>query len=364
MEEDWGGADEGEEDSDEEMDRKKKGARPTDTSSRILTLFSGKAKSKAPKAPVRPPPQPTINAYRPAVSKEQENDFMASLLGELDAVPVDLPPPVSKSRKRKPSPSYRTSHSYADTSSDGPIDLNLSSDDLVFSPQKKIKTNGGGMTPAVERLQGLAVQSGSDDFDTSSYDDVDMDVFMADDPDIQIDDAMQVDEKKGPKKEPKKEEDTAASWLSVYDSLAVSAPDDVLGPLVASSTAPSTTISALEPDGSLRFFWLEYLENEGRLYFVGKLKDKVTGAWVSCCVTVENMQRNVFVLPRTKPDEFDEVPDMQDVYNDVDLLRKRTGIKAWKAKFVKRNYAFGEPDVPREETQWLKVVYGFNGKFS
>jgi DNA polymerase alpha subunit A len=241
------------------------------------------------------------------------------------------------------------------------MDQNISSDDLGFSPQKKIKTDDGEMTPAAERLSHLGMQSGSDDFDTSGYEDLDMDAYMADDFDIDADDVMQVDEKPE-KKETKKAEDTAPAWLSVYDSLTVSAPEDVLGPLSSSSSTQSTTISALEPDGSLRFFWLEYLENEGLLYFVGKLKDKVTNTWVSCCITVENMERNVFVLPRTKPDEFGEVPDLQAVHSDVDMLRRKTGIKSWKAKFVKRNYAFGESDVPREETQWLKVVYGFNCK--
>ncbi|KAJ7876279.1 DNA polymerase family B-domain-containing protein [Mycena leptocephala] len=342
MEEDWGGADEDEPDSDEEVYRKKKSKNA-----------SAKSKAKPP-----PPVKPSISAYRPAVSKEEESDFMTSLLGELDAAPVDLPP-IPKSRKRKPSPSYRSAHSYADTSSDGPMDQNISSDDLGFSPQKKIKTDDGEMTPAAERLSHLGMQSGSDDFDTSGYEDLDMDSYMADDFDIDADDVMQVDEKPE-KKETKKAEDTAPAWLSVYDSLTVSAPEDVLGPLSSSSSTQSTTISALEPDGSLRFFWLEYLENEGLLYFVGKLKDKVTNTWVSCCITVENMERNVFVLPRTKPDEFGEVPDLQAVHSDVDMLRRKTGIKSWKAKFVKRNYAFGESDVPREETQWLKVVYGFN----
>ncbi|KAJ7132213.1 hypothetical protein C8R44DRAFT_773372 [Mycena epipterygia] len=348
MEEDWGGQDEEPDSEEEEEIRKKKKGK------------NAQGKSKA-KAPVAPLPKPSISAYRPVVSKEQELDFMASLMGELETVPINLPP-VSKSRKRKPSPDYRTTYSYGDTSSDGPMDHNFSSDDVGFSPQKKIKTDGGEMTPDADRLAHLAVQSGSEDYDTSEYDDIDMDAFMADDGDIDIDDVMQVDEKKETvaKKETKKEEDAGPTWLSVYDSLTVSAPEDVLGPLASSSTTQSTTISALEPDGSLRFFWLEYLENDGRLYFVGKLKDKVTNAWVSCCITIENMQRNVFVLPRTKPDEFGEVPDLQAVYNDVDMLRKKTGIKSWKAKFVKRNYAFGETDVPREETQWLKVVYGFN----
>jgi DNA polymerase alpha subunit A len=157
--------------------------------------------------------------------------------------------------------------------------------------------------------------------------------------------------------------------LSVYDSLAVTT-EDTLGPLAASAAISSSNISALEPDGSLRFFWLDYLELDGRIYFIGKLKDKNSGAWVSCCVTVEGVQRNLFVLPREKRveeddegqlQETDDVPDLQNVYSDFDRVRKKIGIKSWKAKFVKRKYAFGEPDVPKQESQWMKVVYGFDG---
>lgn len=54
---------------------------------------------------------------------------------------------------------------------------------------------------------------------------------------------------------------------------------------------------------------------------------------------------------------------MIDVYQDFDALRKRVGIKSFKGKFVKRKYAFGEPDVPTGESQWLKVVYPFSGKY-
>ncbi|KAF7370942.1 DNA polymerase [Mycena sanguinolenta] len=335
QEEDWGGGSDPEElDSDEDVLKKKKGK-------------NASTKSK----PKPPPAKPSMSAYRPVISKEQENDFMASLFTEMDATAPELPP-VPKSRKRKPSPAYRSAPSYGDASSDGPIDFDPSSDG--FSPQKKVKTDGE-MTPAAERMSHLDVHSGSDDFT-----DVDMDSFMTDDLDIQVDDVMEVDQKPVTAKETKKEEDAAPAWLSVYDSLTVSAPEDVLGPASSTTSTQSTTVSALEQDGSLRFFWLEYLENEGRLYFVGKLKDKVTGAWVSCCITVENMQRNVFILPRTKPDEFGEVPDPMEVYKDLEMLRKKTGISSWKSKFVKRNYAFGESDVPRQETQWLKVVYGFN----
>jgi hypothetical protein len=61
--------------------------------------------------------------------------------------------------------------------------------------------------------------------------------------------------------------------------------------------------------------------------------------------------------------ETDKVPGMKDVHDNFDRARKKAGIKRWKAKFVKRKYAFGEVDVPKEAS-WLKVVYGSNGQHS
>ena len=93
---------------------------------------------------------------------------------------------------------------------------------------------------------------------------------------------------------------------------------------------------------------------------------------MSCCVTVEGVQHNLFVLLHKKHveedkegklEETDIIPDLQSVYGDFDMVRKKMGIKLWKGKFVKRRYVFGEPDVPRDETQWLKVVYGFDGGY-
>jgi DNA polymerase alpha subunit A len=172
-------------------------------------------------------------------------------------------------------------------------------------------------------------------------------------------------------KSAKAEEDTKPAWLSVYDSLNVESQDS-LGPITSSKLSNSADITSLEADGSLRFFWIDYLELEGKIYFIGKLKDKKSGAWISCCVTVENMQRNLFCLPRERRFEQDEdgdiaetdiVPTMEDVYSDFELIRKELKIRKWRAKSVKRKYAFGEKDVPRNESQWLKVVYGFNGTF-
>lgn len=360
----------------------------------------GKASLKTkPKARPKPPPAmvtPSISAYRPTVSAEKEEDLMNSLLGQMD----DIAPSVTKtkSRKRKPDPDYDdqhnspgpsrsrvSTHSYRgrdadlDLSSDGPVDFGVpsgpSTDDETFmSPKKKVRTDPPGIRPTIERLEKMEVQSGTDDFS-----DLDMDAVMdVDDDELQAVPKMEVEKKplrplNGSKATDEKKMDSTPGWLSVYDSLSV-ASNDTLGPLSNNTTKPMnpSNNSILEEDGSLRFFWLDYLEHDGRLYFIGKTQDKQSSAWLSCCVVVENLKRNLFVLPRERRVEQDDetgetyetdvTPSLPDVYADFDRVRKKAGIKSFKAKFVKRKYAFGETDVPRGEAQWLKVVYGFEGQ--
>ncbi|PCH44462.1 hypothetical protein WOLCODRAFT_105176 [Wolfiporia cocos MD-104 SS10] len=390
------------EDSDED-DRKSKPKKGKNDS-------KVKAKSK-PKAPP-PAVTPSISAYRPVVSTEQESEFMASLFADMEGN-VDKFKEAAKSRKRKAAPErgydtgssspipygssaprrqYRSSYPDMDMSSDGVLDTAASSDDdEMLSPKKRIKTETTEMIPAIERMSQMDVHSsssGAEDFD-ASFDDMDMDAFMQVDPD-EIEDVasnakavkMDVDVvghkalkpiagKLNAQEEKKRKEDATPSWLSTYESLATTN-NDTLEQLPTSSrnSAGSSDFSILEEDGSLRFYWLDYLEHEGHLYFIGKVQDKASKAWLSICVTVENLERNLFVLPRERRMEEDEetgemyetdvVPEMTDVYSDFDRIRKNAGIKSWKGKFVKRKYAFGEKDVPKGEAQWFKVVYGFN----
>ncbi|KAL6306263.1 DNA polymerase alpha catalytic subunit [Sparassis latifolia] len=360
----------------------------------------GKAKAKAKPKPPPPAVTPSISAYRPVVSAAQETDFMTSLLGDMDALPAQ-PSGSSRKRKTRPESVYdlprispaRAIGEYRDTypdkfdaSSDGiPQDsVEPSSDDQFLSPKKKIRTEAIDMTPATRKFERMDFHSETDEGDTS-FDGLDMDAFMdVDDEDINgdaplksvledlnvqkrplesIDGRLNVQDKKA-------RQDDTPSWLSVYDSLSV-APDDTLGPLSTSvsTSANSSSAYVLEEDGSLRFFWLDYLEHEGHLYFVGKTQDKVSKAWLSCCVTVENLQRNLFILPRERRMQEDEagdtyetdvVPEMKDIYEDFDRVRRKAGIKRWRSKFVRRKYAFGEKDVPKGEAQWMKVVYGFD----
>ncbi|KAF8813033.1 DNA polymerase alpha catalytic subunit [Phlegmacium glaucopus] len=381
---DWSGGNEEDVSEDEEETRKK----AKKTKAKATTV---KYKSK----PAPAPAVPSISAYRPVVSAEQEEDFMSSLLGTLDNS-TSVPLPKKASRKRKPSPTedsdqesplkrhnysaYRRKASYPDLSSDGPMEpIEIpSSDDVFSSPTKKFRVDDDSALPATEQLANLDVYSSSEDFDMS-LDDIDMDAFMDLDDDLDFKASVKKEEgdpviyrKPRPKTTiPTKTEetDTKPAWLSVYDSLVVDT-EDTLGPLTTgTSSTNSSNIGVLEADGSMRFFWLDYLELDGKLYFIGKLKDKSSGLWVSCSVTVEGIERNLFVLPRDRRVEQDDdgnihetdvVPKQEDIHDDFDMIRKQIKIKSWRAKFVKRNYAFGEKDVPRGESQWLKVVYGFH----
>ncbi|PPQ69598.1 hypothetical protein CVT26_001586 [Gymnopilus dilepis] len=419
---DWAG-DEDQEDYEEEEDSKK---------AKKTTGTKAKTKSK-PKPPPPPPSAPSINAYRPVVSAAQEEDFMSSLLGEMDALPVDALPPTTggrASRKRKPSPSdesdsdvspkkyaYRSKAGYTDASSDAPYesiggevdDTPFTSDDADVgahwgsSPHKRMRVDdgaGSGSDPTDKlELANLDVRSSSSGMgsDDTAFDDLDMDAFMdVDEDELDLKPSAAVKKEaveailpKKPLPKPtlgaaKKKEDPEAkpNWYAVYDSLAVET-EDTLGPLPANGASSHGNASGkekyeiLEPDGSLRFFWLDYLELDGKLYFIGKVRDKshssssISSPWLSTCITLPNLQRNLFVLPRAKRVEQDEdgnlhetdqVPTDEEVDEDFDLIRRQMGVGGYRSKFVRRRCVFrgdgGEGQ--GEGERWMKVVYPFS----
>ena len=85
----------------------------------------------------------------------------------------------------------------------------------------------------------------SSDFDMS-LDDIDMDAFMDLDDDLDF------------KTSVKKEGDPVTIEIQL---------EDTLGPLntISIPSMNSNNIDPLEADGSMRFFWLDYLELDGRL---------------------------------------------------------------------------------------------------
>lgn len=93
----------------------------------------------------------------------------------------------------------------------------------------------------------------------------------------------------------------AKHWSAIQESLAAfpsnqtSELDTVNAPV--GSTKPE---NVLEEDGSLRFFWLDHLEQDGVVHLVGKVLDKQTGKYVSTCVSVTGIERCLYLKPRAK----------------------------------------------------------------
>ncbi|KAM0786373.1 hypothetical protein ACM66B_001841 [Microbotryomycetes sp. NB124-2] len=139
------------------------------------------------------------------------------------------------------------------------------------------------------------------------------------------------------------------------------------------------TVNALEDDGSVRFWWFDYVESatSGNLFLVGKVKargGRDDGRWVSACVAVTGIKRKLYVLPRKKAlddegneldyddDEEGEGLEFDDVAMDIETKFEEeygvTGIEITQG-YVRRKYAFGIKGVPREETDWVEVKCDF-----
>lgn len=169
----------------------------------------------------------------------------------------------------------------------------------------------------------------------------------------------------------------SAHWSAVQESLLPTPKSSEFDEV----KAPQGSVRAenvLEDDGNLRIFWLDYMEQDGVVHFVGKVLDRQSGKHVSACVSVSGIQRNLFVKPRAKVfcesshtlrieltvsasgHETDIEVTRTGVYQDFDSLRQKAGVEEWAAKFAQRKYAFEDQALEKGESEWMKVVYGFD----
>ncbi|KUI54328.1 DNA polymerase alpha catalytic subunit [Cytospora mali] len=119
---------------------------------------------------------------------------------------------------------------------------------------------------------------------------------------------------------------------------------------------------AIEEDGSLNIFWTDYTEVNGSLCLFGKVLNKKTQSYVSCFVKVDNILRKLYFLPReTRVVGGEETADevgMMDVYQEIDALMTKMNVGMFKIKACSRKYAFELPDVPKE-AQYMKLLYPY-----
>ena len=173
------------------------------------------------------------------------------------------------------------------------------------------------------------------------------------------------------KKEAYPSPESSSPTRSPAEAIDASAWNDVTNKLNVLNGSPSVEPAlgklkpehAVEEDGTLRMFWLDYTEVNGSLCLFGKVKDKSSGNHVSCFVKVDKILRKLFFLPREHRqrhgrDTAEEV-EMKDVYEEVDELMSKLRVSMHKIKPCSRKYAFELPDVPKE-ADYLKLLYPYD----
>lgn len=355
-------------------------------------------------------PVASTSTYRPAPSAVQEDDFMASLLSSVSAQPA------SSGAKRKSSPEYPSSDPVDVPSSDSSWMEGLqrkrygadSDEEPIFESRP---VNGAAAKGKKPRVSEVTIKAEDEENWPSSMMEVD-DLAVKAEPDVEDDDDLAIRSRDKPLVtsnkanggaaaarrravnassvkaqivKPEPEVSTlkaelapsakprlpasatpriipgAAHWTAVQEAIAAKADelDEVKAPV--GNVKPE---HVLESDGSLQMFWLDFMDQDGVVHLVGKALDRQSGRYVSVCLSVNGIQRNIFVQPRPtrviNGQDTGEAVTKTDVFEEFDKVRRQAGIEEWATKFVDRNYAFEDPTVPKGTSEWMKVEYGFD----
>ncbi|XP_041358143.1 DNA polymerase alpha catalytic subunit-like [Gigantopelta aegis] len=158
-----------------------------------------------------------------------------------------------------------------------------------------------------------------------------------------------------------KEEFVSAGWDNM-EKESVPTVDDVH---VDTTQLPLTANN--DGEQVLRFYWLDayedYYKHPGIVYLFGKVWIDSAKTFVSCCVTVRNIERRVYLLPRPTRmnmktgEDTGESITMMDTYEEFnERVTEKYRIMKFKSMKVTKQYAFEKTDVP-VESDYLEVRY-------
>uniref|UniRef100_A0A8C4HTT0 DNA polymerase n=1 Tax=Dicentrarchus labrax TaxID=13489 RepID=A0A8C4HTT0_DICLA len=156
------------------------------------------------------------------------------------------------------------------------------------------------------------------------------------------------------KVEPKSDR-IGSSWGQEEEGVASEAQAEIQ---VDSSQLP--LVEGADGEQVFRFYWLDAFEDPysqpGVVYLFGKVWIESAMSHVSCCVTVKNIERTMYFLPREYVKVSDTPVGLMDVYQEFNDLSEKFRIMKFKSKKVEKNYAFEIPDVP-SQCEYLEVRY-------
>ncbi|XP_073983842.1 DNA polymerase alpha catalytic subunit isoform X2 [Rhodnius prolixus] len=113
----------------------------------------------------------------------------------------------------------------------------------------------------------------------------------------------------------------------------------------------------------LRFYYWDANEEmytqPGTVFLFGKLWVPSVETYVSCCVIVKNIDRQIYLLPKERKENGEDVT-MSDVYEEFNSkITQKYKIKQFKSRKSVKKYAFGKEDIPIE-SEYLEVKYPAN----
>ncbi|CAH1398889.1 unnamed protein product [Nezara viridula] len=117
----------------------------------------------------------------------------------------------------------------------------------------------------------------------------------------------------------------------------------------------------------LRFYYWDAAEEmysqPGTVFFFGKILIESANTYVSCCVSVKNIERRIFLLPRERKmnlktnETYGDPVTMTDVYQEFSsIVAEKYKIKQFKSRKISKKYAFGDNSVPAE-SEYLEIRY-------
>ena len=127
---------------------------------------------------------------------------------------------------------------------------------------------------------------------------------------------------------------------------------------VDSSSLPTISV---EGEEVMRMYWLDAHEDPykhpGTVWLFGKVAVQPK-KFVSCCVTVKNIPRRIYLAKRETHSKTGEPVSGMDLYNEFNTkVAKRYKISDFKCRPVEMSYAFEHADIPDHGT-YLEVLYG------
>lgn len=176
--------------------------------------------------------------------------------------------------------------------------------------------------------------------------------------------ALAAMEQKKEQESKQKGSDQSKPKAPLVDATSASFKPDVIA--AESATSMSSVLStSLDLDKVLKtnkkdvpyvdMFWMDLAERNGDILLFGKV---ATGnnKFASACAVVSGNVRNLFVLPKPEAEMVNVHAEIKSLLHKQGILSGKVG-SSWAAKPVKRQYAFADSSVPREETDYLKVIY-------